>query len=817
MHKPSMQELQTAIEKFTRCERERVTALTRSRKASWAAVLLLAIVTVLLTTVSFEQIPVNLKEGMIAARNIKADRNYEIVDEEATQKFRDEAMGAIPAVFDLDRQISETLLRRLHEAFVLARRGMDAARLPGKGGARPGGKVLVDEAARGSIERAFAEKLGIAPTPAMWGVLWGEGFGERIEVLLANLLRRAMDRPILAEREVIEAERGRGVALRHLAAEPAEGGERRIEEETNVDATKLSSAEEVRHQIGQMAVPAAGLLPPESESTIAALAQLLVEPNCSLDRQETERRRETAAATVKNVILKVNAGEMIIREGSRYEPWHLKVLDGIRREKRRGMASVEFLGTLLLVVLFLLLPFMLVLRGFRRIRVQRSDWWLMALVGLSVVGLMRLSLLLAPAIQETLFPGIAVSSLAFAIPIAGGAMLLRMFLGAEIVLVFSVVLSVLAGLFVETDYGFAAFCLLSNVTAAIAIAHTDRRSAIIKAGFLTGLVGALAVAGIQLVGLASARETATLADALWSVLFGFTSGMGSAIFAMIATPIVESVSDYTSDIKLLELANLNHPLLRELIVRAPGTYHHSHMTGVLGEAAAEAIRANALIVRVAAYYHDIGKIRKPLYFIENAKPGENKHERLSPHMSALIVAAHVKEGLEMVEREGVPRAIAEMIPQHHGTRLISFFYEKAKEMENAAVERVDPKDFMYSGPIPQTREAAILMLADAVEAAVRSLKEKGATRIQQTVQRVITDIFMEKQLDDCELTLKDLNEIARAFIRTLLGIYHARIEYPKDADHEREKPEISIIDGGPPNENPCVQPLSRPKAGSSEA
>ncbi|HQG13984.1 MAG TPA: HDIG domain-containing protein, partial [bacterium] len=246
-----------------------------------------------------------------------------------------------------------------------------------------------------------------------------------------------------------------------------------------------------------------------------------------------------------------------------------------------------------------------------------------------------------------------------------------------------------------------------------------------------------------------------------------------------------------SDIKLLELANLNHPLLRELIVRAPGTYHHSHLVGILGEAAAESIGANPLLVRVGAYYHDIGKLKKPQYFIENSKSGENKHEKISPNMSALVISAHVKDGMELALSSGIPKRIADMIPQHHGTRLMSYFYAKAKEGENPDVEKVDEKDFRYPGPKPQTREAAILMLADTVEASVRALKEKGSARIQQTVERSINDIFAESQLDDCELTLQDLHDIAKAFVRILLGIYHQRIEYPKN---EEDKNEISIID-----------------------
>lgn len=766
------------------------------------AISALAALTTLILTLSLQRMPANLKEGMIAPRNIKADRNYEIVDEEATQKFKDEAALGILPVYDFDDRVMDSIAKRVHEAFSSARGRLDAL-VPLDTGKRLK-RAAVSAEVNQEIETVFTEKLGIVPTPTQWRVLMSERFSVRMESWIVNLLRKVMQRPVVAERGSLDAEKGRGISLRRLKGD---GAAERYEEKILEDVGSVLSTEEARKKISAQAIPAPGLKNAESPATILAIAELLVEPNCALNRTETENRKQEAALGVKNVILKVNTGEMIIREGARYEPWHIKVLEGIRKDKRRGMYSVEFAGTFIIVLFFLIMPFYLAARFFRRGRVTRSDYFFMAFIGLSVLCLMRLSLMLAPAVHDALFFNVSVSSLNYLIPVAGGVMLLKMFLGAEIALVFSVVLGIVTGFFIEANVNFVAFCLISNFTAIISIANADRRSLIIRAGVITGIVGAAMLFGVRLVGMSTGAESITASNILWSMFFAFLGGIGSSIFTMIAAPIVESVSGYTSDIKLLELANLNHPLLRELIVRAPGTYHHSHMVGILGEAAAEAIGAKALLVRVGAYYHDIGKMKKPQYFIENAKAGENKHERLSPHMSALIVAAHVKDGVEMALKSSLPRVIADMIPQHHGTRLIGYFYDRAKEKEDEKVERVDSKDFIYPGPKPQTREAAILMLADATEAAVRSLKEKSTTRVQQTVQRVITDIFMEKQLDECELTLRDLNEIARAFVRILLGIYHSRIEYPKDT--ENDKLEVSIVEEGATNLDNAPKPASQ--------
>jgi len=784
-------------------EKGKVARFAGSKGAVWIAVVLLAFAVAFLSTMSFQQIPPNLREGAIAARNIKADRNYEIVDEEATDKFRRDAKAAVLSVYDLDEMVLTGVLSRVQEAFSAARTMLGNLEEPrgGRSGALP-------DDARREIESVFAEKLGVTPTPSMWKTLWSEGMSRKVETLLEDLLRKAMEGPVVAERASLDAEKEKGVVVRRV------GGKEGYEQEDDVviaDVSSLASTEEARNSIKNAPVAAAGFRGPDAAASITALAKLLVEPNCAFNCAETERRRAEAADGVKSVIIKINAGEMIIREGSPFDARHLKTLRGIQKEKLRAMSSMEFLGTFMLVLLFMILPFTLVSRYFRRVSLAREDYYIMALVGLAVLVIMRISLMLAPAVRESLFVSASASSLAYAIPVAGGAMLLRMFLGAEVTVVFAVVMSILAGFFVEADAGFVAYCLVANFAAIAAIANVDRRAMIIRAGLMTGVAGAVAIVGIRLVAMTSATESVAMADILWSAFFAFLGGIGAAIFTMIAAPIVESTSSFTSDIKLLELANLNHPLLRELIVRAPGTYHHSHMAGILGEAAAEAIGAKALLVRVGAYYHDIGKIKKPLYFIENVKSGENRHERLSPHMSALIIAAHVKDGIEMAERAGVPKLIVDMIPQHHGTRLISFFYEKAKEMEDKEVNKADQKDFMYPGPKPQTREAAILMLADATEAAVRAIKEKSTTRVQQTVQRVITDIFMEKQLDECDLTLKDLNEIARAFMRTLLGIYHSRIEYPKDAENEKDKAEVSIVDESSTSVDLSGEPTPIPK------
>jgi hypothetical protein len=267
-------------------------------------------------------------------------------------------------------------------------------------------------------------------------------------------------------------------------------------------------------------------------------------------------------------------------------------------------------------------------------------------------------------------------------------------------------------------------------------------------------------------------------ELLTPVIMGALSGILAAALASIILPALESWFKIATDIRLLELSNLNAPLLRRLAVEAPGTYHHSLMVGTLAEAAAEAIGANLLLVRVAAYYHDLGKMLKPEYFRENQGGGENKHDSLPPTVSGTILAGHVKDGLELAKPAGLMEPIRDMIPQHHGTRLMTFFFQKAKETALASGQEVKEEDFRYPGPKPQGKEAAILMMADSVEAASRTLSNPSPAQIQGLIDRLIDDVLADNQLDECDITLREIRLVKESFLRVLSGFHHRRIDYP---------------------------------------
>ena len=302
----------------------------------------------------------------------------------------------------------------------------------------------------------------------------------------------------------------------------------------------------------------------------------------------------------------------------------------------------------------------------------------------------------------------------------------------------------------------------------------------------------------------------------FDVTAAFLGGFGAGIITAGMAPVVEMVFHYTTDITLLELANLDRPILRRLMLEAPGTYHHSVVVGSLVEAAATEIGANPILAKVCGYYHDIGKLRKPLYFVENQTDGRNKHDKLAPSMSALILIAHVKNGVEIAREHKLGQVIMDTIQQHHGTSVISFFYQKALDLQeklrNSKGGEVSPvllEDYRYPGPKPQTKEAGLVLLADAVEAASRTLADPTAARIQGLVQKIINKIFSDGQLDDCELTLKDLHQIAKSFIQILMGIAHQRIEYPEPAAKGLEGRTRA-------NGDPGQRPAKRDRGGARE-
>ncbi len=743
---------------------------------AWLLFILGCLLISLLLSFQVDTLPTYARVGFVAPKDIKADQNYEIVDEKSTQKNREDALKNVLLLYDYDEALGSEIDKHVQDAFIKVRLALNEHPQAG-----------VEE-----LKDLFEKYSGISLSDEEGKQLYAVRYRIEAELFIRNLLQKVMTGYIVDDPNLLPKTDERAIAIRRVRITSGDNEviERNLNLIKSIDDIRLDMSERAKKNISYVL----SILKNINIETLGQIAAKLARPNLTYNLSETESRKTRAVANVKPVIIKMQAGESIIRSGSRYEPWHLVVLQSIQKQKRQTSFGIKFGGTFLFVTLLLLVTYTFAARFIRKFKPTKTDAIFMLANLIAILVFVRLFAAAATAFHDSLPFEIEVQSLYYAIPVAAGAMLTRLILNAESAVIFGVIASVLSGLFLKTDIDISIYFLISSIAAAGSIAYADRRSAILKAGVYTGLVNVLTIFSIKMIEVFSITERWTLLDLSANLVLGFLGGMNTALFVLFYTPIVEMLFGYTTDIKLLELGNLNHPLMRQMIVKAPGTYHHSQLVAVLSEAASQAIGANPILARVGSYFHDVGKMKKPLYFIENQQGGENRHDKLIPATSASIISSHVRDGIQLAEEYKLPKIIVDMIPQHQGTKLITYFYNKAKEQESPDKESVKEEDYRYPGPRPQTREAGILLLADGVEAAVRSMPEKNPQKIQAMVQKIINKSFAEEQLEECDLTLRDLRTIADSFARVLIGIYHQRIEYPEMEEKDKTMAPIKKLE-----------------------
>jgi len=691
----------------------------------------------------------------------KATRDYDIVHSDSTVNRREEARATVRPVFDYDPGVANGLRASVEEAFAAMRSALPAPN---------SGEPSESEALYGR-KKEFEETL-VAPDAEDFHALVNSRFSRQVEQMVVGLLERAYQSPVVSARDELARGSTSGITVRVLGADK--------ESASPIAAPGILDVREAQAEMDRFAsVP--GNLPPDwpgvLRRAVLRLAKLQLRANLFFNAEETKTRRDAAAGAVRDAVIQIKKGQKIIGDGELITPLHRVIVAGMGAQRDPMEVFQLQLGGALLVAGLIAFTFAFFRASFSRFRPTRKDGILLGLVLLAALGTLHIWVGVADAIHDR-YPRLPADSLYYLAPICAGAMIVRFLLSELLALFFAVVASLLCALLMGNSLSFGIFTLLTSLAGAQWISHARERTGIFKSGAAAALVGVC-----SLVALGFAEGKGVSPELAINLACAAVGGLLAApMIVMAVTPLLESLLGYASDIKLLELANLNHPALKELIVQAPGTYHHSIIIGSLVEGAAEAIGANPLLARSCAYYHDIGKGRNPLYFGENQK-GENRHDTLAPAMSAVIIKRHVTEGLEMARQYKLPKLVADAIPQHHGTRLVGFFFHKAlKEQEGKEnPQPVDESIYRYAGPKPQFREAALVMIADAVEAASRSMPEPTSAKLQALVTKLINVIFSEGQLDDCDLTLKDLNLIAQSFAHTLEGIYHARPSYPAGA------------------------------------
>ncbi len=705
--------------------------------------------------------------GDVAEKDIKASADILVENTALTMKDRENARNAVPNVYDFDPSASD-LEERLKDAMLdmLTSVAVDAAIL---------GTPLSSERIatlstydREAIRDRFFLKLEIPPDEALFDRIIRSGFPAELESSTIEFANAVFQRGVVGNMMVLINQSQKGILLQSI----------RNQEETPVtDLTRFYDIEGARKAIaGRKDVLVKKGVPSGIASLSIDLAQALIKPNVTFNQRETELRRNKAVASVKPVYYQIKKGEMLVREGERIGEEHIVKLSAEAGLKGEQSIFGRVPGMAIMIALLFLFVYM---TGLMKPGASANNSRFHIFNSLTLL-LIFILVWLYGFIAEDMGRGFRFftsEALLFAMPVACGAMLISVFEGMSMATMFSLLIAVLSSLAVNGNLKFFIYFLVSSLAAAYWVRDYRERGILIKTGLKVGLINVLLCISMETVyGSLLSIET------LVALTLGFIGGVLAGIISTGIIPLVEMAFDFTTDMKLLELANLDQPLLRELMLQAPGTYHHSVIVSNMVEATAKAIKANPLLAKVSAYYHDIGKMGKPLYFIENQVGGENRHDKLAPSMSNLILISHVKEGVEMAQKHKLGREMIDIIQQHHGKSLISYFYNKAKEQavsRNGRPTKIKEEDFRYPGPKPQTKEAGLVMLADIVEAAVRSLTNPSPARIQGTVQKIINKAFADGQLDDCELTLRDLNEIATGFNKTLGGIFHHRVEYPE--------------------------------------
>lgn len=513
-------------------------------------------------------------------------------------------------------------------------------------------------------------------------------------------------------------------------------------------------------------------------------------PNLVYDAAETATRRAQAVGLVDPVIEPVAAGTILIRSGNTVSEQTLTWLTAHEKRLSELETPAERIQRLAGSGLLLLLEMALIaaIAGIIRPDMLWSRRDILLLATLSLLPLIAGKGLLYTTVSLHLLPS---TMLDFIMPLAIAPMLASILLGGGPGLIAGIWVSFALATLTGGNFNILVLGLLVSATAIYTTRDVKRRTALFRAGFWIGAVKIL-----------FALIIAVLDKTAWQILVpqmgvAMLSGLTSALLAMLLIPVFEHLFKITTDISLLELSDLSHPLLQSLAINAPGTYHHSLTMASLAQNAAEVIGANGLMLRVCAYFHDIGKLVKPGFFSENIQFSENPHDDLTPSMSTLVIVSHIKEGVMLAKKYKLPQIIIDGIEQHQGTSLVSVFYHRAKTRQKEAGEgqqSVNAEDFRYAGPRPQNREMAILMLADGCEAASRSLDKPTPVRVANLINDIFESRMRDGQLDECNLTLAELNRIKQSFIFSLTNMLHARIAYPKDenlSDKPAETPDPS--------------------------
>jgi hypothetical protein len=741
------------------------------------------IVTALCLTLAFILAPElrlfapKFEQGMIAEYDIKADREFRVEDQKIAEEKKREAAGSVLPVFDYDSKVSTSLRIKLAKSFSQAAKEFKSVHSENQ-----------DDTALASMpvsqrrKRNLETNLGFPLTVEEYYVLREKKFSPELQRNLYRSISYFYENKYITNTPFTKDEKDKGITIRDLITQ---------NEENIKDISGIYNIQEIDASLLRRVTAVFSSDSYSTRRVIFSIVKKMIEPNITLNKEATEKKKLAAVEEVKPTFFIIQKNEMIVREGEKIDYNTLLKLDAYYKSS----GEYKFSGFNVFIGIFFVSLFLSIILYFWRTRnwakpSTRSnlDFLVMGILAIIQILFIKFGIFLSLATNRA-FPSIPVDACYFAIPFALGPIIIAVLINRNVALILSVFASFMIAFLFDEKIFFPLFAFLGSVATSYRVVRIHQRSAFLRAGVFLGLVNMAAIISINFI------TGNILNDLFIRLVMGFLGGLLTGILVAGITPVFESLFGYITDIRLLELANLNQPLFQKMIIEAPGTYHHSIVVASLVEAAAEAIGANSFLSKVSAYYHDIGKLTKPQYFIENQPKADNRHDKLSPKMSSLVIISHVKDGCELAAKEKLGQQITNIIREHHGTSIVSYFYDKAKKTKESNSVSLSDTDFRYPGPKPQTREAGLVMMADVIEASSRTLSNPTPARIRSLVRERIERIYMDGQLDECELTLRNLNTIAESFIKILMGIFHHRVDYPdtnpKESNAKKEADDSS--------------------------
>jgi putative nucleotidyltransferase with HDIG domain len=693
-----------------------------------------------------------LKPGEIAPADILAPADLTIDDLDTTETRRREAVQAVLPVYVFDPNVVSNTHEEIQLFFLSGREWLKTA--PAQRNAEQLQKLAMD---RFGIELAANEIAALAR----------ENFSPDLETVLGGLIDKYAPLGIILSKSLfIQKETERGFIL-----------VRNQEGEKIVRPGDILDVKEAKDQlileINKLDLPA------RKKGLLISLSFAFIAPNVTYNKLETDARRERAQADIEKVFYRIKKGKIIIRKGDEATEDAIKqirMINQVLATKRAWLAG--FIGTFLLFsLLFVTLWFYL-----KSLLNQQTAYKYFLMMGLTLI----LSLLIYKVFSfiadissqnARFFLFTDLESYKYAFPFQFGVILFAFLTTNVVALIYAILNSLLIGYLFNASYFLQIFSLIGGLAAIYGIKFygRERRTSTLRAGFfLVSSTNLFVILTLYLI-----KETWVPLRLFTTEMFmGLTGGLLGAAFAFVLLPIYENAFRFVTQTKLLELTSSETEIFRQLALVAPGSYHHSLIVASLAEKAAEAIRLDSLFVKAGALYHDIGKIKMPEYFIENKNKKVDVHKDLTPSMSTLVIINHVKEGVEIAKKEKLPVQIRDIIEQHHGSSLVRYFYQKAKEKYDPEMQKIGEESYRYPGPPPQSKEAALIMLADSVEAASRSLKVHKEENLKRVIRDIFDNYLQDGQLDDCNFSLKELRTIAGSFLATLQMVYQPRVEYP---------------------------------------